>query len=101
MQSPQVSVLVVDNYDSFVYTLVGYLEQLGARTTVIRNDGVTPARALELAAEHTAVLISPGPARPPTPVSPSTSSAPQPTAAARSSGCAWGTRPSRRCSAPP
>ncbi|MBD4599433.1 anthranilate synthase component II, partial [Xanthomonas citri pv. citri] len=33
MQSPEVSVLVVDNYDSFVYTLVGYLEQLGARTT--------------------------------------------------------------------
>ena len=64
MQSPQVSVLVVDNYDSFVYTLVGYLEQLGARTTVIRNDEVTPARALELAAEHTAVLISPGPGAP-------------------------------------
>ena len=64
VQSPQVSVLVVDNYDSFVYTLVGYLEQLGARTTVIRNDEVTPARALELAAEHTAVLISPGPGAP-------------------------------------
>ncbi len=64
VQSPEVSVLVVDNYDSFVYTLVGYLEQLGARTTVIRNDEVTPARALELAAEHTAVLISPGPGAP-------------------------------------
>ena len=50
-------ILVVDNYDSFVYTLEGYLEQLGARTTVILNDEVTPARALELAAEHTAVLI--------------------------------------------
>ncbi|MFB1426972.1 aminodeoxychorismate/anthranilate synthase component II [Micrococcus endophyticus] len=62
--SPEVSVLVVDNYDSFVYTLVGYLEELGARTTVIRNDEVDAARAFELAAEHTAVLISPGPGAP-------------------------------------
>lgn len=31
-------VLVVDNYDSFVYTLNGYLLQLGAQTTVVRND---------------------------------------------------------------
>ncbi|UBH24959.1 gamma-glutamyl-gamma-aminobutyrate hydrolase family protein [Micrococcus porci] len=59
-----VSVLVVDNYDSFVYTLVGYLQELGARTTVIRNDEVSPARALELAAQHDAVLISPGPGTP-------------------------------------
>ncbi|MDY6055969.1 aminodeoxychorismate/anthranilate synthase component II [Micrococcus sp.] len=59
-----VSVLVVDNYDSFVYTIVGYLEQLGARTTVIRNDDVTAERALELAAEHTGVLVSPGPGAP-------------------------------------
>jgi len=34
------SILVVDNYDSFVYTIVGYLDQLGARTTVVRNDAV-------------------------------------------------------------
>ena len=31
-------ILVIDNYDSFVFTLVGYLQQLGAETTVIRND---------------------------------------------------------------
>ena len=34
-------ILVVDNYDSFVYTLVGYLQELGAETTVVRNDDVT------------------------------------------------------------
>ena len=39
------SILVVDNYDSFVYTIVGYLEQLGASTTVVRNDAV-PADCL-------------------------------------------------------
>ena len=33
-------ILVVDNYDSFVYTIVGYLEQLGADCTVVRNDAV-------------------------------------------------------------
>ena len=33
-------VLVIDNYDSFVYTLDGYLQQLGAETTVMRNDAV-------------------------------------------------------------
>ena len=33
-------VLVVDNYDSFVYTLNGYVEQLGAETVVVQNDGI-------------------------------------------------------------
>jgi Anthranilate/para-aminobenzoate synthases component II len=33
---------VVDNYDSFVFNLVQYLEQLGADVTVVRNDDVTP-----------------------------------------------------------
>lgn len=42
-------ILVVDNYDSFVYTLVGYLQELGAETTVVRNDDVTLAEAIELA----------------------------------------------------
>ena len=31
-------ILVVDNYDSFVYTLSGYLQELGAQTDVVRND---------------------------------------------------------------
>ncbi|MGN6753090.1 MAG: glutamine amidotransferase-related protein, partial [Intrasporangium sp.] len=34
-------ILVVDNYDSFVYTIVGYLAQLGADCDVRRNDAVT------------------------------------------------------------
>jgi para-aminobenzoate synthetase component II len=57
-------ILVVDNYDSFVYTLVGYLRELGAETTVIRNDDLTLKEVTELAAEHDGVLISPGPGTP-------------------------------------
>lgn len=57
-------ILVIDNYDSFVYTLVGYLQQLGAQTTVVRNDDVTLAEAVELAAARDGVLISPGPGTP-------------------------------------
>ncbi|KAD4059710.1 aminodeoxychorismate/anthranilate synthase component II [Arthrobacter yangruifuii] len=57
-------ILVVDNYDSFVYTLVGYLQELGAQTTVIRNDDLSVADAVELAARHDGVLVSPGPGTP-------------------------------------
>ena len=57
-------ILVVDNYDSFVYTLVGYLRELGADTLVIRNDAVTAGEAMELAAERDGVLLSPGPGTP-------------------------------------
>ncbi|GAA1732971.1 glutamine amidotransferase-related protein [Microcella frigidaquae] len=57
-------VLVIDNYDSFVYTLDGYLQQLGAETTVIRNDAVPAAEAAALIAEYDAVLVSPGPGNP-------------------------------------
>ncbi|MDO4240952.1 MAG: aminodeoxychorismate/anthranilate synthase component II [Microbacteriaceae bacterium] len=56
--------LVIDNYDSFVYTLVGYLEQLGAETTVLRNDAVSEAELPGLLAEFDAVLVSPGPGNP-------------------------------------
>ncbi|MEB7503001.1 aminodeoxychorismate/anthranilate synthase component II [Arthrobacter koreensis] len=58
------SILVVDNYDSFVYTLVGYLQELGAQTTVIRNDDVSLEEARELAAARDGVLVSPGPGAP-------------------------------------
>ena len=58
------SILVIDNYDSFVFTLVGYLQQLGAETTVIRNDEHDLDTVLALAAEHDGVLISPGPGAP-------------------------------------
>lgn len=64
MGSTAVSVLVIDNYDSFVYTLVGYLEELGAATTVVRNDALSEQEAVALAEKHTAVLISPGPGSP-------------------------------------
>ncbi|WP_136611699.1 aminodeoxychorismate/anthranilate synthase component II [Sinomonas albida] len=57
-------ILVIDNYDSFVYTLVGYLQQLGAETTVVRNDDVSLAEAVELAAARDGVLVSPGPGNP-------------------------------------
>ncbi|TCC18839.1 aminodeoxychorismate/anthranilate synthase component II [Kribbella speibonae] len=53
-------ILVVDNYDSFVYNLVQYLQQLQADTTVLRNDEVTPDEA----AEYDGVLLSPGPGTP-------------------------------------
>ncbi|MFM6978367.1 MAG: anthranilate synthase component II [Micrococcales bacterium] len=57
-------ILVLDNYDSFVYTLNGYLQQLGAQTEVLRNDVVSEAELPELLAKYDAVLISPGPGTP-------------------------------------
>ena len=57
-------VLVIDNYDSFVYTLNGYLRELGAETTVVRNDDFTEADVPARLAEYDAVLISPGPGKP-------------------------------------
>ena len=54
-------ILVVDNYDSFVYTIVGYLDQLGAKTEVVRNDAVPSAAER---AGYDGVLISPGPGTP-------------------------------------
>ena len=59
-----VKILVLDNYDSFVYTLNGYLQQLGAQTEVLRNDVVTEAELPELLAKYDAVLLSPGPGTP-------------------------------------
>ncbi len=55
-------VLVIDNFDSFVYILVQYLGELGAEPIVVRNDAET-LEQLE-AREPDAVLISPGPGRP-------------------------------------
>jgi len=57
-------VLVVDNYDSFVYTLNGYLQQLGAETEVVRNDAIAAADVPSRIAEYDAVLLSPGPGTP-------------------------------------
>ena len=55
-------VLVVDNFDSFVYNLVQYLGQLGVACIVRRNDAVTTAELPEL--DVAGVLISPGPGTP-------------------------------------
>lgn len=57
-------VLVVDNYDSFVYTLNGYLLQLGAETEVLRNDAFPVSDAAARIADYDAVLLSPGPGKP-------------------------------------
>jgi para-aminobenzoate synthetase component 2 len=53
-------ILVIDNYDSFVFNLVQYLAQLGAECTVVRNDEVAASEA----ARYDGVLISPGPGTP-------------------------------------
>ena len=55
-------VLVVDNYDSFVYNLVQYLGELGAEPVVHRNDAIDVEAAADLAPD--VVVISPGPGRP-------------------------------------
>jgi anthranilate synthase component II len=55
-------VLVVDNYDSFVYNLVQYLGELGAEPVVHRHDAITIDDALAI--DPDAVLVSPGPGRP-------------------------------------
>jgi anthranilate synthase component 2 len=55
-------ILVLDNYDSFTWTIVHYLRELGAEVRVERNDALTAAEALSTAA--TGFVISPGPGRP-------------------------------------
>jgi para-aminobenzoate synthetase component 2 len=57
-------VLVIDNYDSFVYTLNGYLQELGAETEVVRNDDIAVADVPGRIAQYDAVLLSPGPGKP-------------------------------------
>jgi para-aminobenzoate synthetase component 2 len=59
-----VKILVLDNYDSFVYTLNGYLQQLGAETEVVRNDAFAETDIPAVLAKYDAVLISPGPGTP-------------------------------------
>src|SRR2546423_886074 len=53
-------ILVVDNYDSFVYNLVQYLYQLGAECDVVRNDAI----GVEAAHDYDGILLSPGPGVP-------------------------------------
>jgi anthranilate synthase component 2 len=55
-------ILMIDNYDSFTYNLVHYLEELGADVEVRRNDSLTASAALSLAPR--AIVLSPGPCTP-------------------------------------
>jgi anthranilate synthase component 2 len=55
-------ILVIDNYDSFVYNLVHYVEDFGVRTDVVRNDAMSVEEAL--ARKPKAVILSPGPCTP-------------------------------------
>jgi anthranilate synthase component 2 len=55
-------ILVIDNYDSFVYNLVHYIEDFGVATEVRRNDALSVAEALKL--KPKAVVLSPGPCTP-------------------------------------
>ncbi len=55
-------ILVIDNYDSFVYSLVHYVEDFGVRAEVVRNDALTVADVLKK--KPRAVILSPGPCTP-------------------------------------
>jgi len=55
-------ILVVDNYDSFTWNLVHYLQELGSEVEVVRNDAIGVGQAMSSGAE--AFLISPGPCTP-------------------------------------
>ena len=57
-------ILVIDNYDSFVYTLNGYLLELGSETDVVRNDSFEKSEAATRIADYDGVLVSPGPGKP-------------------------------------
>jgi len=60
---PAAKILVIDNYDSFVYNLVQYLSQIGAEVEVWRNDDPRFAE-LDFADEFDGILLSPGPGTP-------------------------------------
>jgi len=54
--------LMIDNYDSFTYNLVQYLQSLGAEVEVVRNDALDVDRIVEMAPQR--IVISPGPCTP-------------------------------------
>lgn len=57
-------ILVVDNHDSFVHTLVGYLHELGAETEMVEADAIAPDAAADALSGFDGVLVSPGPGTP-------------------------------------
>lgn len=59
-----VRVLVVDNHDSFVHTLAGYLRELGAHVDMIESDAADAGAFATLLPGYDGVLLSPGPGRP-------------------------------------
>ena len=60
--SPVPHLLVIDNYDSFVYNLVQYVGELGARVAVVRNDKIEDRDVAR--GDYDGVLVSPGPGHP-------------------------------------
>jgi para-aminobenzoate synthetase component II len=58
------AILVVDNHDSFVHTLVGYLHELGADTDLVEADAIEADVAASALSAYRGVLISPGPGTP-------------------------------------
>ncbi|KPF77757.1 hypothetical protein IP88_05610 [alpha proteobacterium AAP81b] len=55
-------ILVIDNYDSFTFNLVHYLQELGAAVEVVRNDAISVGQAMSMRPQ--AILLSPGPCTP-------------------------------------
>jgi anthranilate synthase component 2 len=55
-------ILLIDNYDSFTYNLVHYMQDLGADVDVVRNDAITAEGAINYGAD--AIVLSPGPCTP-------------------------------------
>ncbi len=55
-------IVVIDNYDSFTYNLVQYLQELGRRVVVYRNDAITTQGIININATH--IILSPGPCTP-------------------------------------
>ncbi len=55
-------ILLIDNYDSFVYNLARYLTEMGQETHVVRNDRVSAGEALAM--KPAAIVVSPGPCTP-------------------------------------
>ncbi|MCK5729206.1 MAG: aminodeoxychorismate/anthranilate synthase component II [Methylococcales bacterium] len=58
----RLKIVMIDNYDSFTYNLVQYLEELGAEVTVVRNDEVSVADIVTMKPDK--IVISPGPCTP-------------------------------------
>jgi len=59
---PDTLVVVIDNYDSFVYNIVDYLAKLGARSVVVRNDEISVSGIERMRPDR--IIISPGPGNP-------------------------------------